>query len=160
MAHGSTTRSVGEAALHGALAGMAGWLALVLTEQTGRHTIMPIGSDTTSGAARAAEAVASSHDIELSRPAAEALGGSGELVWCASLGALFGIVHNRVQPPPLLHGLVLAGIALGVTHSSRGIVPRLGLTPPIQQSVEEVVIAVSAHVAFGVTTAAVYEATS
>lgn len=154
------TPSLAGAAVRGALAGVAGGLALMLVEQGGRRTILPEGSDTTSTAARAAKAVAKSHDASLSSVQAEAVGGVAELAWCVALGAVFGVVHSRLRAPPLLDGLGLAALAYTATSSSRGLLPRLGMTPTLHQNVEEAAIPVSSHVAFGIATAAMFEATT
>jgi hypothetical protein len=159
MAVRSQSTSLGRAAVLGAVAGLAGGAALLLTEQAGRRTILPNGSDTESTAARAVEAVASEHEMFVSRARAEIVGESAELAWCAALGALFGVVRSRVRVPALLDSLALAGLAYAATSSSRGLLPRLGLAPALGESVEEAAIPIASHVAFAVTTAAVFEAT-
>lgn len=151
--------SLGEAAAKGALAGLAGGIALMVTEQAGRRTILPEGADTTSMAAQAVEGVASEHDKSPSRQTAELTGAAIELAWCAALGAVFGVLHSRLRSPAIVDGLVLAGLAYVATNSSRGVLPRIGMTPPLHQNVEEAAIPIASHVAFGVTTAAVFEAT-
>lgn len=149
--------SLAAAAARGALAGLAGGLLLMLTEQAGRRTILPEGSDTTSLAAEAAKAVASEGGAELSRAQAEALGGSIQLGWCAALGALFGVAHSRIDTPALLNALALGGVAYAVTMRKNGVLAKLGVTPPFERQVEQAIIPVASHVAFGVATAAVFE---
>lgn len=153
------TTSIGEAAAKGALAGLAGGVALMLTEQTGRRTILPVGADTTSTAAQAVKAAASEHDKSPSRRTTEITGAAIELAWCAALGAAFGVLHSRLRTPAIVDGLALAALAYVATNSSKGVLPRIGMTPPLHQNVEEAAIPIASHVAFGVTTAAVFEAT-
>lgn len=161
MTEGTNSTSAAQAAFHGALAGLVGGAALLLVDQAGRRTILPKGSDTTSQPARAAKLVATQHDHELSRLQAEAVGGSVALAWCAALGAVFGVVHSRLKTPALLDGLALAGLAYVATTSSRGVLPKkFGMSPPLHQNVEEAAIPISSHLAFGVTTAALFEATA
>jgi len=152
--------SLGTAAAKGAMAGLAGGLALMLVEQAGRRTILPEGADTTSTAARAVKAVASEHGSKPSRAVSEAAGGTIELALCAALGAAFGIVHSRVRAPALVDGLALGALAWAATSSKKGVLPRIGMAPAINQNVEEAAIPIASHVAFGVTTAAVFEATT
>jgi hypothetical protein len=147
-------------AMRGALAGAVGCLALKLVEQGERRTFLPLGSDMTSTAARAVNSVAEDHGRSPSRAQAEVIGGTLEVALCAALGAVFGIVHSRVKPPALVHGLVLAGLSYAATSSSKGLLPRLGIPSPMDQTVEEAIVPMAAHLAFGVTTAAVFEATS
>lgn len=147
-----------DAAAKGAVAGMAGSIALMLAEQIGRRTILPEGGDTTSLAAGAVTAVASEHGHSLSRANAETLGVAAELASAAVLGAVFGVVRSRVRAPALVEGLVLAALAYYTTSSSKGILPRVGMSPTLHQNMEEASVSLAAHVAFGVTTAAIYEA--
>ncbi len=149
--------SLATAAARGALAGLAGGLLLMLTEQAGRRTILPEGSDTTSTAAQAAKAVASERGTDLSRTQAEAIGGSIQLGWCAALGAVFGMARSRIGTPAVLDALALAGVAYAVTMPKSGVLAKLGVTPPFERQVEQAIIPVASHVAFGVATAAVFE---
>ncbi len=150
--------SIGAAAAKGALAGLAGAIALMLVEQAGRRTILPAGADTTPAAARAVKAIAEEHGASPSRPVVEAAGVGVELAWCAALGALFGIVHSRVRGPALVDGLALAAIAYAAVSTEKGMLPRIGMSPPMHQNVEEAAIPIASEVAFGITTAAVFEA--
>jgi hypothetical protein len=155
----SESTSLGRAAVLGAVAGLAGGAALLLTEQAGRRTLLPEGSDTESLAARAVEAVTAGRGASVSRTRAEIMGEGTQLAGCAALGALFGVVQSRVRVPALLDSLALAALAYALTSSKQGLLPRLGVAPPLDESVEEAAIPVASHVAFAVTTAAVFEAT-
>ncbi|HVX42120.1 MAG TPA: hypothetical protein VHB25_21345 [Gemmatimonadaceae bacterium] len=155
-----TQSTIAEAAIKGALAGLAGGIALMLAEQLGRRTVLPENSDTTSTAARAVELVASEHETSPSRAVSEALGGTLELTWCAALGAAFGIVHSRLGTPAIVDGLALAALAYTTTASPVGVLPRIGMSPPQAENMEEAAIPIASHVAFGVATAAVFEAVS
>ena len=74
-------------------------------------------------------------------------------------GAVYGAVHTRVEPPALVHALLLSGLSYAVTVPDGGLLPRLGLMPPpTEQSMEQALVPVDAHLAFGVTTAAAFEA--
>ena len=160
MAERRDSPALGHAAALGAVAGLAGGAALLLTEQLGRRTILPNGSDTTSAAARAAKAVAVEHGASIGPLRAEVMGEGAELAWCAAIGALFGIVHSRLRAPALLDSLALAALTYAATSSSRGILPKLGVEPSMQQNVEEAAIPIASHLAFAVTTAAIFEATA
>jgi hypothetical protein len=55
--------------------------------------------------------------------------------------------------------LLLAGASYAVTMSGSGILPKLGVVaPPMSQSMEQTAVPIGAHLAFGVTTAAVHAA--
>jgi hypothetical protein len=156
----SDNDSLAAAAAKGAIAGLIGGIALLATEQAARRSILPTGSATRSQAAQAVDAVASRHDRSPSPAAGEIIGGALQLAWCAALGAAFGVVHSRVRVPALVDGLALSALAYVTTSSSKGAVARAGAAPPLQQNVEEAAIPIVSHLAFGLATAAVFEATT
>jgi hypothetical protein len=79
--------------------------------------------------------------------------------YSAMWGALFGVVQDRVHPPSMLHGLVLGGLAYAANFPSFGLLPRLGVEPaPSLQPLNEAAIPVGAHIVYGLTTAAAFEA--
>ena len=147
------------AAAVGALAGLAGGAALMLVERGGQKLLLPEGSGAEGMAQRAVEAVAREHGASLEGAQAVAAGAAVQLGYCALWGALYGVAHRALGAPAALDGLVLAGLSYAATMSEGGLLPRLGvIAPPTHQSMEQTAVPVGAHVAFGVTTAAVFSA--
>jgi hypothetical protein len=72
---------------------------------------------------------------------------------------MFGVVQTRVHPPGWLHGVALGGLVYAANYPSFGLLPRLGVVdPPSEQSGLEAAVPALPHVAYGLTTAAVFEA--
>ena len=144
----------------GALAGLAGGLALLAAERLGRTTLLPAGSSGAGAVAQAAAAMARARGAELSPPAAMAVGAGAQLAYCALWGAAYGVLRQRLTLPALVDGLLLAGAAYATASSTGGLLPRLGAAPAMGQAMDEVAVDLGAQLAFGITTASVFEATA
>jgi hypothetical protein len=152
--------SMTEAAIKGAIAGVIGGAALMLMEQLEHVLLLPRGDTTGTMGQQAVDAVAKSRGVELSKPASQIAGAAGQLAYCALLGAISGIAKRSSTRPAVVEGLATAGLAYAGSMSAGGLLPKLGATaPPTGHSMEEAAVPVAAYLAFGLTTAAVLDAT-
>ncbi len=138
----STNRlSVGEAAAKGALAGLAGGLALVASSELTARGLMPgvdeaprrRGPAIRRGARRAVRGGSRAAGVKLSGDQREVAAIALELVAAAAIGAAFGVIGSRVRMPaaasgPLLGGLVYASTLGGMVPASGLLASRSNLT--------------------------------
>lgn len=156
---GGAERGMADSLLRGAVAGALGALAMTLTHKGTAATVLSAGASMPDPAAKVAEELAEQRGAELSQWEAAAAGTGLSLAFGAVLGAAYGLVQDRLHPPALVHGLALAGLTYSVTVPTHGVLPRMGVQPPpTQQTLEKAAVPIGAHVAFGITTAAIYEA--
>lgn len=155
----SKRTGVGAAALKGALAGIAGGVALLLVEKGEQVALLPQGAAAPGMGEKAVTQVARDRGVELSKGEALAAGAGAQLGYCALLGAALGVVASRVDVPSLVDGLAMSGLSYALAVSKRGALPRLGAdAPATMHSMEETAVPIGAYLAFGLTTAAVLDA--
>lgn len=155
----STRMGIGRAALAGAMAGIAGGLALLLVEKAEQEVLLPQGAATPAMGQQAVQELARERGMHLSRREAQAAGAAAQLGYCALLGAALGVVASRIDAPALVEGVAMAGVSYALSMSDAGVLPRLGVeSPPELHSIEQTAVPVGAYVAFGLTTAAVLDA--
>ena len=155
----STRTGIGRAALAGAVAGLAGGLALLLVEKAEQQVLLPQGAATPGMGQKAVQELARERGVHLSRREAQTAGAAAQLGYCACLGAALGIIASRVNASALVEGVAMAGVSYALSMSDAGVLPRLGVeAPPELHSIEETAVPVGAYVAFGLTTAAVLDA--
>jgi len=149
---------LGDAALKGALAAVAGGLAMKALWQLGERALAPaerFGSPTQG----AVDALARRAGAELSdkqRAAATAALYTGAM---ATWGAVYGTVQSRLHPPLLAHGLLLGALVYAANFTRAAGLPKAGIVPAFgDQSPRQRALSVGAHAAFGLGTAAAYEA--
>lgn len=150
--------SLGEAALKGALAAVAGGLVMKAVWQAGARALPPaerLGSPT----GGAVDALARRAGAELSagqRTAASAALFTGAM---ATWGAVYGAVQSRLHPPFLAHGLLLGGLVYAANFSRAAALPKAGIVPAFgSQTPGQRALSLGAHAAFGLAAAAGYEA--
>jgi len=147
------------AAALGAAAGLVGGIALLLVERAERAVLLPEGASTKGVAQQAVESLAREHGATLEGPPAVAAGAAVQLGYCALWGAVYGVAHEALGIPAAVDALLLAGASYAATMSESGLLPKLGIVaPPMNQSMEQTAVPVGAHLAFGITTAAVHAA--
>lgn len=158
MREANRATSLAEAAVRGAIAGVAGGLVLKAAWSAEERLLPParrVESPTTEVVERQAEA----HAVQISRGQAQAAAGVGYLGSMALWGAVYGVVQTRLHPPMLAHGLLLGGLVYAANFSRVGALRRMGVLPAPSETVTgESVPRIAAHAAFGLTTAAVFEA--
>jgi hypothetical protein len=124
-----------------------------------QKALLPKGESMGSPTLKAVEAVAEEKGVDLSDAHAAA---AALVVYNGSMalwGAIYGAVQSRLHPPDALHGLLLGGLVYAANFPSVGVLPKLGvMPPPTMQSMEKAAIPVGAHIAFGLATAAAFEA--
>lgn len=152
---------VGEAALKGALAGLVGALAITAVTKAETKALLPEGEDPKPPPQKFVETVAEEQGVELSEAQSKAAGTAVHLGHSALWGALYGVVQSRIHAPTTLHGLLLGGLVYNAQFPAWGLLPKMGvLPPPSMQSIEKASVAVGAHIAFGLATAAAFDALS
>ena len=148
---------VGEAALKGAVAGVAGAIAMLAageleargaTGALGGRVREIVGGPRTRGSRRRQRPAAPS------RQAATDL--VAQLSAAAAVGAVFGIVQSRFRLPEAAHGALLGGLAYAASAS--GAFRGAGLlAPPPNASLRDVLMPAGTHAVFGLTTARAYD---
>lgn len=150
--------TLGDAALKGALAAIAGGLVMKVVWEVGTRVLGPQAefASPTGGAVDALAAKVGTPLSDVQRTAASATLYTGAM---ATWGAVYGAVQSRLHPPMLVHGLLLGGLVYAANFSRAagltkgGIVPAFGDQSPRQRQ-----LSLTAHAAFGLATAAAYEA--
>lgn len=155
-----THMGLGEAALKGTIAASVGGMAMKLFWDAEDKLLLPEEERLGSPTKKAVRAMAEQRDIHLSETqtsmgAAAFYGGT-----MAGWGAIYGMVRNRLDPPPLLTALLVGGALYTLNFpSSTGILPKLGvLPPPARQPKKPAAVPIVAHVAFAIATATAFKA--
>lgn len=147
------------ALVRGAIAGAIGALAMSLTHRASSKVLLGSADAAPNPAKGAAEALGERAGVALSDRQADAGGTALMVGYGALLGAVYGVVHDRVHSPALVNALALGGLSYAATVPEKGLLPRLGLVaPPTEQAVLAAMVPMDAHLAYGVATAAAYEA--
>lgn len=159
MGRKDTGMTLGEAALKGAVASLVGGLVMKVLWDAGQRTLLPPERRVTSPTTEVVEQAAARHDVALSpgqtRAAAATFYHGNMAIW----GAIFGIGQSRLHPPDALHGLLLGGLVYAANFSPAGVLPMMGIVPPPgEQPTRDALVPVLPHVAYGLTTAAVFKA--
>ena len=146
------------AALKGALAGMIGGMAMAAVTKMEQKALLAQGEEHTLPPEKLVDTLAGREGVSLSGSESMALGMGVHLGYSALWGAIHGVGQEELHLPPALHGLLLGGLVYGITMGPGGIFPRLGIAPPpTQQSLEKTEVALGAHAAFGLATAAAFQ---
>ena len=152
---------IGEAALKGALASLIGGVVMKALWQAEQTALLPEGQRVTSPTTTLVQNVAAEQNVQLSETQTKAAAAAFYGGNMALFGAIYGVVQSRLHPPSALHGLLLGGLVYAANFPSFGVLPKAGIIPPPQQqTTTEALIPVAPHVAFGLTTAAVFKALS
>lgn len=148
-------QSLGEAALKGALAGLAGGLVLRAAWEAGQR-LLPAGERLPSPTDAMVRALARQRGATLTpgqtRAASLGMYGAVMLGW----GAAFNALGTRLGAPPLAQSLALGGWLYALNFpKTTGVLPRKGILPaPGEQAPAQAAVPVAAHAAFGLATAA------
>lgn len=159
MARNGVRAGLAAAAVKGALAGMAGGMAMKMMMEMEERALLPEGQRKTPPPKKVVQKVEKAQGMELS-PEQEQMAAMGvHMGYSALWGAVHGVGSRVLDLPPALHGLLLGGIVYYTSMSKQGFLTKMGVTePPMQQPLKQAAIPVGAHVAFGLATAAAYEA--
>lgn len=150
---------LGESAAKGAIAGLIGGAAMMLAMKAEQKLLLSELQQSDPPPKRFVEAVAGGQGVSLSERQAMAAGMGVHMGYSALWGALYGVVQERLDPPELLHGLVLGGLVYAVNFPEWGLLPKVGvLPPPSQQDPREAAVPLIAHAVFGVATARAFDA--
>ena len=152
---------VGQAALKGALAAVIGGAVMRAVWEGGQRALAP-AERLPSPTRGMVDALAQRRGAALThgqRTAASLGIYAGAM---AAWGALYGAVQSRLHPPALVHGLLLGGLVYGANFPAKvGALTRAGVVPPPRAlSRRQNAVPLAAHAAFGLATAAAFEALS
>ena len=150
-------QDVGQAALRGAVAGLAGGLAMLLVgELEARAAAGDLGDrarELTQGP-RSRSAQRRRRQAAPSKLAPRDL--AVQLAAAATVGAVYGVLRSQLPLPQAAHGALLRGLAYAANAS--GLLPeRSILSPPADASAEKALLPAGAHALFGVATTRVFD---
>ncbi|WP_334187922.1 hypothetical protein [Noviherbaspirillum sp.] len=152
-------RNLSEVLLKGAVASIAGGLAIKLLWEAGQRTLVAENRRVPSPTTDVVRTLAARKGMALTPSQEQAAAGAIYGATMLAYGALYGIVQSRFRPDPVAHGLLLAGIMYAANFPSFGALPRLGILPsPREQTAEETAIPIVAQAAYGLVTAYVFHA--
>lgn len=156
--------SMGEGAAKGALAGVAGGLAVFASHELEARGLLP-GADDGRGAGRRRRQPAIRRGIRrVARKQGVTLRGSRlaltelglQLAAGAVVGAVYGALQARFTLPAAAHAAVLGGIAYAGT--TWGLLPAIGGVQPKEMTLKDALVPAGAHAVFALTTARVFTA--
>ena len=151
--------SVGEAALKGALAGVAGGAAMMLARPLEAKGLLPASERSGPEWERIVRSEARRRRIHLTELQITLLGSAVHLSYSALIGAAYGVVRSRTRVPDAAQGLVTSALVYAANFPAVGLVPRRGIAPPPKkQRPRKALTPVATHAVFGVTTAAAFRA--
>lgn len=152
--------TIGSAALRGAAAALVGGLAMKAVWSLSERTL-PEGDRLGSPTRAAVDRLAGSRGLELSGGTRTAATLGLFAAAMATWGAVYGSVQNRLHPPFLAHGLLLGGLLYASNLSSATPLAKSGAVRPFRdQNRRQRIGSVGSHAAFGLATAAAFEALS
>lgn len=161
MARRNGKPDLAEAALKGAVASLAGGLVMKMLWSAEQKALLPEGQRHASPTTELVDQTARGHELQISEQQTRAAAAAFYNGNMALFGAVFGMVQSRLHPPGAVHGLLLGGLVYAANYPSWGVLPKAGIVPPPEeQSTREALIPLLPHVAYGLTTAAVFEALS
>lgn len=149
---------LGEAALRGALAAIAGGLVMKVVWEAGDRAL-PAEERFGSPTRGAVDAIARRADARLTGRTRDAASAALYTSAMATWGALYGVVQSRAHPPALAHGLLLGALVYAANFTRAAALPKAGIVPAYtDQTRRQKALPIGAHAAFGLTTAAAFAA--
>jgi hypothetical protein len=150
--------SIGEAALKGALAGVAGGAAMTLVRPLQARGLLPASERSGPEWEKIVRSEARRRRIHLTKLQSALLGGAVHLSYSALIGATYGVVRSRARIPDAAQGLVTSALVYAANYPAWGLMPRRGVaSSPSKQRPRKALIPVATHAVFGVTTAAAFK---
>jgi hypothetical protein len=150
--------SVGEAALKGALAGVAGGAAMMLVRRLEERGLLSASERSGPEWATFLRREARHRGIRLTKTQSALLGSSLQLSYSALIGAAYGVVRSRTRIPRAAQGLVTGALVHAANLPAWGLIVERGITPrPLRQRRRKALIPISTHAVFGVTTVATFK---
>lgn len=147
------------AAVRGAIAGVAGGLAMIGARELEQLAVAePVLEQPRRKPAsrRAATRMARTIGVELSTAQGESAGVVLQLATAAAVGAVYGVARSYLPVPRGADAAILGGIVY--LANAWGVMPAAGLLAlPPGQTLEEALVPVGTHAVFGVATARVFE---
>ncbi len=156
--------SLGEAAGKGALAGLAGGIALLASSELSARGLIPgvdeaprrRGPSIRRGAKRAVQSGSRAAGVKLSGKQGEVAAMALELAAAAAIGAAFGIIGSRVRMPAAASGPLLGGLVYASTLG--GMLPAAGLlASPTRLTWREALRPAGPQALFGLVTARAFQ---
>jgi hypothetical protein len=114
-------RTIGQAALTGALAGLAGGVAVMLARRLADRGVLTSGGAADADWEDVVATAARRRGLHLSPAQRTALGAAVHLAYSALLGALYGVGKGGVQLPAAAQGFLSDGLAYGAYLPGEGL---------------------------------------
>ncbi|HJU64961.1 MAG TPA: hypothetical protein VJ596_04755 [Gemmatimonadaceae bacterium] len=153
--------SLRKAASAGALAGLAGGLAMMVARKLEAKGLLGRDDSGEPEWDRFVRAEARRRNIRLSQARVTRIATALHLLYSAALGSTYGVVRSRSRLPSAVQGMVMSGLVYLAMFPSWGLMPRRGAArPPARQRARKALIPIGTHAVFGATTAAAFKALS
>lgn len=152
---------IGSTLLRGAVAGVLGGIAMKAVLEMAERSLLPPGRQPVSPPGEVVRRMETARDLDLSSRQTQLAEAGVHIGYSALWGAAQGLVTHSVPLPSAVRGLLLGGAIYYVTVGPKGVLTRAGLAPsPLLQPMAEAAVPLGAHLAYGIATAAAYEALS
>jgi hypothetical protein len=152
---------LGRAAGTGAVAGLAGGLAMMVARKLEAKGLLGHDDSGEPEWDRLVRAEARRRNVRLSQARVSRIATAVHLAYSAALGAAYGVVRSRARLPAAMQGTLMSALVYFATFPSWGLMPRRGAArPPARQRVRKALIPIGTHAVFGATTAAAFKALS
>ena len=143
---------LGEAALKGALAGVAGSVAMMAAHELEVRGLFHGERKPEPAIRRGVRRAARKEGVRLSGAQRMGVEIGAQLLGAAMVGAVFGMVQSRVRLSAGANAALLGGLVYATGHS--GLLPRAGLfAPPAHQTLKEALVPAGSNAVFGLATA-------
>lgn len=145
---------VGDAVLLGAVAGVAGGVAMMLARPLEERGLLSPGRRRAPEWERFVRSVAARRGVHLTRRQTRALGAAMHLLYSAAIGAGYGAVRTQIRLPDALQGTLTGALAYLAGYPEWGLMPQVGASRPVRrQSPRRALIPVGTHAIFGMVVA-------
>jgi hypothetical protein len=159
MTNAQVQSELAGAALKGAVAGVFGGMAMKAVMEMEQRALLPDGQRMTPPPKEVVQKIEKKADVQLPAQQEQIAAVGVHMGYSAAWGAAHGIASEVLDLPPLLHGLLLGGVVYWTSMGPTGFLTKMGITSsPMLQPMRQAAIPVGAHIAYGLATAAAYEA--
>ena len=159
--YGNKHPDLADAALKGALAGLAGGAAVFTTTKLEKQLLLSDAEQRRSEPTpkRVVDTLAEREGTQISDKQAMAGGMAAHFAYSAFWGALYGVGQSRLRLPAVAAGTAYGELIYALNYRQWGILPQLGILPaPSERSLKKNLIPVGSHAVFGVATALAFDA--
>lgn len=159
MARRKVRNGLADAAVKGALAGMVGGMVMRAVLEAEQRALLPEEQRMEPPPKKIVQKVEEAQGMELSPGQERAAAVGVHMGYSAGWGAVHGMGSAVLGLPTVPHGLLLGALVYYTSMGPSGFLTKMGITSsPMLQPLRKAAIPVGAHIAYGLTTAVVYEA--